>query len=64
MIVEVCDICKKETSETDGIYVRASDFNGLCFGGGMPMRTRRKYKMHICQKCVEAIKKYCNEINI
>lgn len=61
MLVEVCNICKKETSEDNGIYVRAEDFNGLSFTGSMPMRARRRYKIHICQKCIENIKKYCKE---
>ena len=61
MIIEVCDICKKEISAHNGIYVRAEDFEGLSFCGDLPIREKRKYKLHICQRCVDNIKKYCNK---
>lgn len=30
-VIEVCDICRKEVSETNGITLDCSDWNGLEF---------------------------------
>lgn len=61
-IVEVCDICRKEVSETNGITVNCSDWNGLEFIAGVhPSRTKRNCKVRICDKCKENIIKYCNK---
>lgn len=61
MLIEVCDICRKEISEHNGIYVRTEDFDGLSFCGDLPVRAKRKYKIHICERCVDNIKKYCKK---
>lgn len=60
-VIEICDVCKKRLSECNGIELTASDMNGLDFVGIEQVRCRRKYKIRICDKCIENIKKYCKE---
>ena len=60
-VIEICDICKKKVSKNDGIELIVSDMNGLDFIGLDPVRCKRKYKIRICDKCIENIKKYCRE---
>lgn len=35
--------------------------NGLGFIGSEPVRCKRKYKIRVCDKCIDNIKKYCRE---
>jgi hypothetical protein len=61
-VIEVCDICRREVSDANGITVNCSDWNGLEFIAGVhPSRIKRNYKMRICDKCKENIIKYCKE---
>ena len=60
-IVTICDICRREVSEQDGVDITVSDNNGLDFFGGVPTRGKRKYTVKICDKCLENIKKYCRD---
>lgn len=57
--IEVCDICRAEVNDTDGIELIAKDFNGLSICGFEPVRSKRKYTIRICDKCIEKIKEYC-----
>ena len=50
-VIEICDICRKEVTDTDGLTLTCSDIDGLGFFGNDPVR--------ICKKCVDNIKKYC-----
>lgn len=58
-VIEVCDICGKEVTKTDGITLKCSDMDGLSFFGNDPIRAKRNYKIRICKKCVDNIKEYC-----
>lgn len=58
-VIEICDICRKEVTDTDGITLTCSDMNGLGFFGNDPIRVKRNYKIRICKKCIDNIKKYC-----
>lgn len=60
-VITVCDICRKEVSEQNGVDVAVSDNNGLDFFGGVPTRGKRKYTAKICDKCLENIKNYCRD---
>lgn len=60
-VIEICDICRKEVSERNGITVKCSDKNGLQFVGGNPIRGKREYKIRICDRCKENIIKYCKK---
>lgn len=61
-VIEICDICRKEVSDANGITVNCSDWNGLEFIAGVhPSRTKREYKIWICEKCKENIIKYCKK---
>lgn len=61
-VIEVCDICRKEVSETNGIALDCSDWNGLEFIAGVhPSRTKRNYKVRICDKCKKNIIEYCKK---
>lgn len=61
-VIEICDICRKEVSDANGITVNCSDWNGLEFIAGVhPSRTKREYKIRICDKCKENIIKYCKK---
>lgn len=37
-VIEVCDICRKEVSETNGVTLDCSDMEGLGFNGYDPCR--------------------------
>lgn len=51
-VIEICDICRKEVSDANGITANCSDWNGLEFIAGVhPNRTKREYKIRICDKC-------------
>lgn len=58
-VIEICDICRKEVVDTDGITLTCSDMDGLGFFGNDPVRVKRHYKIRICKKCIDNIKKYC-----
>lgn len=58
-VIEVCDICRKEVSKSDGIALDCSDWNGLGYFAEMPIRTKRDYRIRICDKCKDNIIKYC-----
>lgn len=58
-VIEICDICRKEVTDTDGITITCSDMNGLGFFGNDPIRVKRNYKIRICKKCINNIEKYC-----
>lgn len=60
-VIEICDVCGKKVSEIDGISLKCSDMKGLSFSGIQPMRSRRKYKIKVCDECVNDIKAYCKE---
>lgn len=60
-VIEICDICKKQVSKTDGITVKVSDTNGLDFILDTPIRGKRNYEVRICDRCVNNIKKYCKK---
>ena len=60
-VIEICDICKKQASKTDGITVKVSDMNGLDFILDTPIRGKRNYEVRICDRCVNNIKKYCKK---
>lgn len=60
-VIEICDICRKEVTDTDGITLTCSDMDGLGFFGNDPIRVKRHYKIRICKKCVDNIKKYCKD---
>lgn len=61
-VIEVCDICRNEVYDGDGISVKCSDWNGLKldYWGGI-IHAERKYDVRICNKCKENIIKYCKE---
>lgn len=53
-VIEVCDICRKEVSKTDGLTIKASEmeFN--------PASTyKREFDIRICNCCKENIIQYC-----
>ncbi|MFR8682378.1 MAG: hypothetical protein ACLVFN_02590 [Enterocloster sp.] len=55
-VIEVCDICRKEVSKTDGLTVKASEelFK--------PASTyKREFDIRICNCCKENIIKYCRK---
>lgn len=58
-VIEICDICRKEVTDTDGITLTCSNMNGLGFFGNDPIRVKRNYKIRICKKYIDNIKKYC-----
>lgn len=60
-VIEICDVCGKKVSEIDGISLKCSDMNGLSFTGITPTRSKRKYKIRVCDECVNDIKAYCKE---
>lgn len=60
-VVIVCDICRKEVSEQDGIDVTVSDWDGVKYSGFHAVRDKRKYTAKICDKCLENIKNYCRD---
>ena len=60
-VIEICDVCGKQVSKIDGISLKCSDMNGLSFSGIQPTRSRRKYKIRVCDECVNNIKSYCKE---
>ena len=62
-IIEICDICGKQVNKKDGVYLECSDMNGLSFIGTQPIRSKRSYKIRICDKCIDNIKNYCREHN-
>lgn len=49
--IEICDICRKEVTNTDGISVECTDWNGLSWIANSPIRDKRKYKVRICNRC-------------
>lgn len=55
-VIEICDVCGKQVSERDGISLKCSDMNGL-------LRSKRSYKIRVCNKCIDNIKDYCREHN-
>lgn len=59
--IEVCDICRKEVTNTDGISVECTDWDGLSWIANSPIRDKRKYKVRICNRCKENIIKYCRK---
>ena len=50
VVIEICDICRKEVTDTDGITLTCSDMDGLGFFGNDPVRVKRHYKIRICKK--------------
>lgn len=62
-VIEICDVCGKQVSERDGISFKCSDMNGLSFIGTEPTRSKRSYKIRVCDKCIDNIKDYCREDN-
>ena len=62
-VIEICDVCGKQVSEREGISLKCSDMNGLSFIGTQPMRSKRSYKIRVCNKCIDNIKDYCREHN-
>lgn len=58
-VIEVCDICRKEVSKSDGITLDCSDWDGLGYSAEMLIRTKRDYRIRICDKCKDNIIKYC-----
>lgn len=58
-IIEICDICKKEVTKTDGITLKCSDMDGLGFFGNDLIKAKRNYEIRICKQCVDNIKEYC-----
>lgn len=58
-VIEVCDICRKEISKSNGIALDCSDWNGWDYPAGVPIRTERNYRVRICDKCKDNIIKYC-----
>lgn len=58
-IIEICDICKKQVDEINGITLTASDMDGLGWIGNFPVREKRSYEIRICDNCIENIKSYC-----
>ena len=59
--IEICDVCGKQVGKIDGISLKCSDMNGLSFNGIQPMRSKRNYKIRVCDECVNNIKSYCKE---
>ena len=61
--VEVCDICRSEINKETGIYLDVKDTNGMggLLGLGRDKNIKRKYNIHICDRCVRNIKRYCKE---
>ena len=50
-VVEVCDICRNEVHDGDGISVKCSDWNGLKFDFlGTQIPCKREYAIRICNK--------------
>lgn len=54
--IEIFDICGKQVSESDGVCLKCSDMNGLSFIGTQPMRSKRNYKIRVCNKCIDNVK--------
>lgn len=44
-IIEICDICKKEVTKTDGITLECSDMDGLGFFGNDLIRAKKITKL-------------------
>lgn len=62
-VIEICDVCGKQVNKRDGVCLKCSDMNGLSFIGTQPIRSKRSYKIRICNKCIDNIKNYCREHN-
>lgn len=60
-VIEVCDICRKEVSKSDGITLDCSDWDGWDYPAGVHIRAERNYKVRICGKCKDNIIEYCKK---
>lgn len=60
-LIEVCDTCGKQAE--DGIFLRIKDVQEIFDFDypKVPSLESYRYKIHICKRCVENIKKYCIE---
>lgn len=57
MIIEVCDLCKKEVEESNKTEVIIKDYKGVWIDGmGYPQPAKRKYKAVICDDCLNKLR--------
>ena len=57
MIIEVCDLCKKEVKESNKTEVIIKDYKGVWVDGmGYRQPAKRKYKAVICDNCLRALR--------
>ncbi len=50
VVIEICDICRQEVSNHNGITIVFSDMKGLGFRGDDPCIVQKNYKARICDK--------------
>ena len=57
MIIEVCDLCKKEVNDENKTEVIIKDYKGVWVDGmGYAQPAKRKYKAVICDDCLRTLK--------
>ena len=60
MKVKICDICDKIIGHKQGVTLKASDHTlTRIIDNHVISNMKRKYKVHICDDCIEAIEEYC-----
>ena len=60
MKVNICDICDKIIGHKQGVTLKASDHAlTRIIDNHVISNMKRKYKVHICDDCIEAIEEYC-----
>ena len=60
MKVNICDICDKIIGHKQGLTLKASDHAlTRIIDNHVISNMKRKYKVHICDDCIEAIEEYC-----
>lgn len=60
MKVNICDICDKIIGHKQGVTLKASDHTlTRIIDNHVISNMKRKYKVHICDDCIEAIEEYC-----
>lgn len=57
MIIEVCDLCKKEVKDDNKTEVIIKDYKGVWVDGmGYRQPAKRKYKAVICDDCLNKLR--------
>ncbi|WP_147354158.1 hypothetical protein [Clostridium sp. AF32-12BH] len=59
-VVTVCDICRREVKNNEGIEVTCSDWKKF-IPGSKKYKYKRNYTAKICDSCVANIKNYCRD---